>query len=154
MTTYVDANALVRYYLMQEGRDRLARALTDPAWPGTLPMPVTTLTRFEVPNAIERMVFATRNGGTARTTPEQAMVAQDDFDADLRLGTRCRPVPLTLEDIEREFDTLVRRYTAKHGFRTYDIIHVASALKLRCKRFLSFDAKANALAKLVGLKTL
>jgi hypothetical protein len=33
-------------------------------------------------------------------------------------------------------------------------MHVCSALKLRCKRFLSFDAKANALAKLVGLKTL
>ena len=57
---------------------------------------------------------------------------------------------MVLTDIESEFDSLVRRYTAKHGFRTYDIIHVASALKLRCKRFLSFDAKANALAKLVG----
>jgi predicted nucleic acid-binding protein len=37
---------------------------------------------------------------------------------------------------------------------TYDIIHVASALKLKCRRFLSFDAKANTLARLAGLKTL
>jgi predicted nucleic acid-binding protein len=61
---------------------------------------------------------------------------------------------LTLTDIEREFDSLVRRHTATHGFRTYDIIHVASALKLKCRRFLSFDAKANSLARLAGLKTL
>jgi predicted nucleic acid-binding protein len=100
------------------------------------------------------MVFETRNGGTARTSPELALVAQDDFETDLRTGTRFQLIPLTLTDIETEFDTLARRYTATHGFRTYDVIHVASALKLRCKRFLSFDAKANALAKLVGLKTL
>ena len=154
MTTYVDANALVRYYLMAEGRADMTRALSDPKMQPSLPVPVTTLVRFEVLNAIERMVFETRNGGTARTSPELALVAQDDFETDLRTGTRFQLIPLTLTDIETEFDTLARRHTAPHGFRTYDVIHVASALKLRCKRFLSFDAKANALAKLVGLKTL
>ena len=81
------------------------------------------------------------------------MVAQADFELQQKASQFLKVVHLTLTDIETEFDTLVRRYTAKHGFRTYDIIHVASALKLRCKRFLSFDAKANTLAKLVGLKT-
>jgi predicted nucleic acid-binding protein len=100
------------------------------------------------------MVFETRTGGTARVNPELAMMAESDFEADLADGRRFRPVPLSLTDIEVEFDTLVRRYTATHGFRTYDVVHVASALKLRCRRFFSFDAKANALAKLVGLRTL
>jgi predicted nucleic acid-binding protein len=47
----------------------------------------------------------------------------------------------------------VARYTARHGFRTYDILHVASARALGCSRFLTLDAKARKLARLVGLKT-
>jgi predicted nucleic acid-binding protein len=100
------------------------------------------------------MIFESRKGSGQRITPEWALLAHGDFEADLAAGVRLRRIPLTLTDIEREFDSLVRRHTATHGFRTYDIIHVASALKLKCRRFLSFDAKANSLARLAGLKTL
>lgn len=146
--TYLDSNALVRYYLHM-GREELLEAL-DAASVG---IPVTAITRLEVRNAIEMMVFQSKSGNAARVTPEIATLAQSDFDADLADGTRFRAHPLSLADIETEFDSLARRFTARHGFRTYDLIHVASALKLRSKRFLSFDAKANALAKLVGLRT-
>ncbi len=61
--------------------------------------------------------------------------------------------PLTLSEIERDVESLVARYTARHGFRTYDILHVASARALGCSRFLTFDAKAQKLAQLVGMKT-
>lgn len=154
MTTYIDANALVRYYLHIAGRERLVAALPAPAQRDSWPVPVTDLVRFEVGNAIERMVFETRHGGTAQITPEMAVVAHADFEADLAQKRLFLQVPLTLADIEPEFVSLVRRHTAKHGFRTYDIMHVSSAVALRCKRFLSFDAKANALAKLAGLETI
>lgn len=100
------------------------------------------------------MVFESRAGSCWRVSAEMAAVAQAEWSHQLSVGIFLRPVPLTLADIDTEFDTLVRRYTAALGFRTYDIVHVASALTPRCKRFLSFDAKANALAKLVGLKAL
>ncbi len=48
----------------------------------------------------------------------------------------------------------MRPYTASHGFRTYDLLHVSSALLLHCDVFWSFDPKANKLASLEGLKTL
>jgi predicted nucleic acid-binding protein len=154
MSAYVDANALVRYYLNFERREQLLVALGPSKSPASWPVPITDLLRFEVNNAIERMVFETRNGGTAQVTMEMGMVAHSDFETDISSGRFLMRTPLTLADIETEYDTLVRRYTATHGFRTYDVMHVCSALKLRCKRFLSFDAKANVLAKLVGLKTL
>jgi predicted nucleic acid-binding protein len=154
MKTYVDANALVQLYLHMPGEAAAMTFLSSAPASQALPCPITDLLRFEVGNAIERMVFESRHGSNQRITPESALLAQADFEADFTSGVRLRRVPLTLTDIETEFDALVRRYTAAHGFRTYDVIHVASALKLRCKRFLSFDAKANALAKLVGLKTL
>ncbi len=154
MNTYCDANALVRIYMVMPERGA-AEAFLHADEPCTIwPVPVSDLVRLEVSNAIERMVFESRTCGRWRTTPEMAMIAHAEFEADLRDGRRYRRNELTLTDIEHEFDSLVRRHTAKRGFRTYDIIHVASALKLKCRRFLSFDAKANALAKLAGLKTL
>ena len=154
MTTYADTNALVQIYLHMPGETTAMHFIRAVAVKDAVSCPVPDLLRFEVTNAIERMIFESRHGSGQRITPESALLARGDFEADFAAGLRLRRVPMVLTDIESEFDSLVRRYTAKHGFRTYDIIHVASALKLRCKRFLSFDAKANALAKLVGLKTL
>ena len=49
-------------------------------------------------------------------------------------------------DLERQFEELSFRHTARHGFRTYDLIHVASALLLGCDTFWTFDMKAARLA--------
>jgi len=154
MTTYPDTNALVQIYLHLPGETAAMDFIRAGAVRGAVTCPVSDLLRFEVANAIERMVFESRHGSGQRIKPESALLANGDFEADLAAGVWLRRIPLSLTDIEREFDSLVRMHTAKHGFRTYDIIHVASALKLKCRRFLSFDAKANALATLAGLKTL
>ena len=148
MKTYADANALVRLYLQSPDCLRVAKEM------GPGPVPVTDLIRFEVQNAIERMIFESRAGSFWRISPEVASLAQGDFIEQIKEGKLLKAVPLTLADLEGEFDSLVRRFTATHGFRTYDVMHVSSALALRCKRFVSFDAKANSLAKLVGLETI
>lgn len=153
MKTYADANALVRLHLNLPGKQAAISFLEAEGESGG-PIPVTDLLRFEFKNAVERMVFESRSGGQWRVTPEAAALAQTDFVLGLESGTVLRNVPLTLAQIEREFDSLVARHTAAQGFRTYDLIHVASAVTLRCRRFLSFDTKANALAKLVGLATM
>ena len=154
MSTYCDANAFVKSYLAMPEQPVAEAFLRSGSARGTWPVPVTDLLMFEVSNAIERMVFESRASGQWRITPEMAMVAHDDFEADLRTGKRLKLTPLSLSEVGEDFDKLVRRHTAAHGFRTYDIIHVASALKLQCRRFLSFDQKANQLARLVGLVTL
>jgi predicted nucleic acid-binding protein len=153
MITYIDANAVVQMYLHLPGEERASRFLATENVNESLQHPMTDLLRCEITNAIERMVFESKQGKTPRISAEVAMMAHADLEADLQSGGRWKRVPLSLSDIELEFDTLSRRYTAMHGFRTYDLIHVASALKLRCRRFLSFDQKANALAQLMGLKT-
>lgn len=153
MKTYVDANAFIRLYLDLPGSLETEKALKEPGTAKFGPILITQLLQFEITNGLERMVFESRQGGQWRVTTETAACALADFNEDLVAGIFILPSPLTLAEIDPEFTSLVARYTAKHGFRTYDMLHVASALKLRCKRFFSFDAKANALAKLVGLKT-
>ena len=154
MNTYCDANALVKIYMTMPERGVAEAFLNAEAARLVWPVPVTSLVRLEVTNAIERMVFESRTSGQWRASPEMALLAHSEFEADLMNGQSFQRIELSLGDIEVEFDSLVRRFTARRGFRTYDIIHVAPALKLHCRRFLSFDVKANALAKLVGLETL
>ena len=61
-----------------------------------------------------------------------------------------RPAQAPYSRLKEQFEELALRHTAKHGFRTYDLLHVASALLLGCDTFWSFDAKAKKLAKLAG----
>lgn len=153
MRTYVDANVLIHLYLDFDGsgtaRDLLTGSEGRTAWP----FPVTPLLRFEVINGLQRMVFESRTRGQWRVSPEAAAAAWAEFSEHLDDGTFLQRTPLTLQDIEPEFDALAARHTARGGFRTYDVMHVASARTMRCKRFLSFDGKAKSLAKLEGLKT-
>ena len=114
---------------------------------------MTDLLRFEVTNAIHRMVFESRSGGPWRVTAESAALGLAEFSQHLKEGTFLRRSPLTLAELEPEFISMAPRYTPKLGFRTYDILHVASAVALRAGRFISLDAKANELARLVGLET-
>jgi predicted nucleic acid-binding protein len=153
MKTYVDANALVRLYLNLPGSDEMHELIKGAEGRRMWPVPVPRLLQFEITNSIQRMEFESRTGGQWRVTPEIAACAHADFDEDLKCEVFLKRTPLSLADIEPEFLSLTARFTAKHGFRTYDVIHIASALTLRCRRFLSFDAKALKLAKLVGLHT-
>lgn len=118
------------------------------------PLPVTWLLRMEFTNALQRLVFETRHGTQRlRVTPESAMLAEAEFIREAEGGILAREQALALDDLEAVFDMLARRHTAKHGFRTYDLFHVASAVVLGCDTFWSFDAKAKKLAQLEGLKT-
>jgi len=118
------------------------------------PLPITWLLRMEFTNALQRLIFETRQGTQQlRVTPESAMLAEAEFIKETEDGLLAREQSLALEDLEAVFDMLARRHTAKHGFRTYDLLHVASALLLACDTFWTFDVKAKKLARLEGLKT-
>jgi predicted nucleic acid-binding protein len=47
---------------------------------------------------------------------------------------------------------LSRKHTPKLGTRSLDVLHVASALELGMKRFVTFDEPQGRLASAVGLK--
>ena len=81
------------------------------------------------------------------------MIAEAEFLKEIEAGDFAAERPLDLAELEPVFDLLAHRHTAKHGFRTYDILHVASAILLGCDTFWSFDTKALKLAKLEGLQT-
>ncbi len=153
MTAYVDTNLLVRMYLEMPGCEEAVALINSQTARNSWPFPVTDLLRFETINAYQRMVFESRTVGGWRVTPESAAMAHADFDQDLSAGLFLAPTSLTLQDMKQEFEMLVARHTARDGYRTYDLLHVAAARSMGCERFLTFDAKAKKLATLVGMQT-
>lgn len=113
---------------------------------------VTWLHRLEIVNALQQCVFLTKQGmQQLRVTPELAAAAEARFFDEVDMGIRYQHSLISSESLEAVFQNLSHLHTAKEGFRTYDILHVASALVLGCDTFWSFDAKAKKLAKLEGL---
>lgn len=153
MKPYPDTNFFTRLYLALPDSGEADRLLEQAMAGGAEAMPVTWLHRVETANAFQLSVFVGRLPGQTHVTAEQAASAWAGFCEDLRAGAFFRAVPLAMEKLEREFEELALRHTAKHGFRTYDLLHVASARVLGCDTFWSFDPRASKLARLEGLTT-
>jgi predicted nucleic acid-binding protein len=108
---------------------------------------------LETINAFQLLVFTSNQSPhQTRVTQEQAGAALAIFRGDLSNASFFRQIVLPLDNLERQFEELALRHSARHGFRTYDLLHVASALILKCDTFWSFDPKASKLAALEGLK--
>lgn len=150
MKPYADTNFFTRVYLdlpESAAADRLMATARDGETP---PLPVTWLHRLELVNAFELSVWLGKQGGHPVVTAQQAAVAIVTFSEDVRAGEFLRFVRPDLVALGSMFEEMAQRHTARHGFRTYDIMHVASARLLGCNHFFSFDQRACKLAALEG----
>lgn len=130
-----------------------AQSLCDRLLESTLKLQVTRLLRLELTNALQRLIFEARHGVQNLTiSREMASAVRGEFDDALEEGHFLQWCVIPEDHLEQMFDSLAYRFTATHGFRTYDILHVASALVLGCDTFWSFDDRAKKLAELVGLQ--
>jgi predicted nucleic acid-binding protein len=152
MKPYADTNVFSRFYLRLSESEEITGWLKEAQSEGSAPLPVTWLHRIETLNAFQLYVFAGKAGGQTWVTPERAAAAHAMFRADLAQPTFLRAVQIELPRLEGQFEELALRHSAKYGFRTYDLLHVASALLLACDTFWSFDPKASKLAFLEGLR--
>ncbi len=152
MRPYADSNFFTRVYLALPKSEITVVLLSEAARAAAPPLPITWLHRLEVLNAMEQQVFVSKLQGQPRITFQQAAAAQASFREDLGQSDFLQRALLDQEKLATIFETISLRHTARHGFRVYDVIHVASALLLECDTFWSFDVKAARLAKLEGLK--
>ena len=150
MSIYADTNFITRLYL-----ERPETAHAESIFSVEKPLlPITWLTRLEVINAFEQSVLTCFGQTQARISAELAAACQQQFRDDLSQGVAMRLVSVSQAEVSAKFEEIALRHTARHGFRAYDILHVASAFILECRSFWSFDKKACQLAKLEGLKVI
>lgn len=152
MKPYADTNFFTRAYLKLPDSGEADCLLAMAAEGKANPLPVTWLHRIETINAFQLHIFFARSPGQPYVTPEQAALALANYRDDLQRATFLTPAAIATVELERQFEDLSLRHTARYGFRTYDLLHVASALVLKCDGFWSFDPKASKLAALEGLK--
>jgi predicted nucleic acid-binding protein len=152
MTPYADSNFFTRVYLQLTESEQADRLLRLAEQRKAAALPLTWLHRVEIANAFRLHVFQSANAGQPYITLRQAEQALGHFRSDMQRSEFVRQIEIPFEQLEKRFEELSVRRTTRHGFRTYDLLHVSSALVLGCDTFWSFDGKASRLARLEGLK--
>ena len=152
MALYCDTNLLIRLYCEMPDSSQTIERLKSLRRSRDTRLHITWLHQLEMANALQQLVFFARNGRGIRMTPERATIALADFDEDLSTGHGLIQSPVAVGELVRATRELSLRHTASHGFRAYDIAHIACAHLLGCESFWSFDVKACKLANLEGLK--
>ena len=109
------------------------------------PLIFTPLHRIEVRNALRNVT--TRGDMTS----SELRLAFLQLDEDLRDGILVH-VPVEWTDVFRRADELSETHAIREGQRTIDFLHVAIALEVKARTFLSFDNRQRKLAKAAGLE--
>lgn len=107
---------------------------------------LTPLGEAEFTNAVQLQVFR------EQWTRREARLVQEQFQQHQAAGV-FRIEPLGTEVWEKAL-VLSRRYSAKLGTRTLDLLHVAAALVLGPDAFYTFDERQRRLAKAERLRVL
>lgn len=123
-----DSNAREAFRLMEHSRVLL--------W--------TPWQRVEINNALRAMLYRKQITASQFTGVEKSMRSLVESGV-------LAPCPLPAYALWQEAEKLSIAHTASTGVRTLDLLHVAAARVLRCKRFLTFDTRQNALARSAGL---
>jgi predicted nucleic acid-binding protein len=110
-------------------------------------LPVTRFGRAELVNAVYLAVHRKQ----IDVAVAQAAIA--DFDADVRDGRLAVVDVLWRRTLDLAAELGAER-TAVLGTRTLDVLHVATAIALEARRFVSYDGRQARLAKAVGLHVL
>jgi predicted nucleic acid-binding protein len=139
VSIYADTSFLVSLYVLDahspEASNYMQRA--------ELPILLTPLNELEFVNALHLRIF--RKDLKEGEAKSAIALFRKDMEAGI-LGLRS----LSASTFERA-KSIARRRTASSGTRTFDVLHVASALVLQANTFCTFDRNQRQLAKEEGL---
>jgi predicted nucleic acid-binding protein len=138
---YPDTSFLVSLYideLNSEAGQTYADTLAEP-------LTFTAFHRLEFRTALRGRVF-------------RKNLSDDELRQALRLSDKhlvegfLRHTPFIWSDALREAERLGEAYVVETGVRSGDLFHVASAVVLGAREFVTFDQRQTALARRAGLK--
>ena len=141
MNAYFDSAIIAKLYVQESNSADAARLVST----DTAPYVLTHWQDIEVRNALRLKLFR------REITAEELDVSLAAFDEDIASGRWQRP-DYRLADIHDRATLLSTLHTAETGCRTLDIFHVAAALIIGTREFMSLDERQRELAKREGLK--
>jgi predicted nucleic acid-binding protein len=137
---YADPSALLKLYIHQPESRQMS------AWRSRVkgPLHITHHGRVEIINGICLAAFRKYIDADGMAD------ALGSFDEDFAEGRYSQADLLWRAALQRAGD-LSRKHTAALGCRSLDVLHVASALELGLKQFLTFDRRQQELAQAAAL---
>ena len=141
MKTYFDTGVLIKAYVPEADSPK-ALVLIRQVKP---PIPITHLHNIEIRNALRLKC------GRGEITEIEMKASLRLFDDDIAAGRLERP-PYELAGLFQRAESLSGKHAISTLARTLDILHVAAALEIGCKQFVSFDKRQRNLAGREQLK--
>jgi predicted nucleic acid-binding protein len=138
---YADPSAILKLYLHQPDSARMS------AWRARVggAIAVTHHGRVEIINAICLAAF--RKYITVEAMRDALASLEEDF-----VAGRYAPADLLWRAALKRAADLSQKHTPTLGCRSLDVLHVASAMELDFKYFLTFDRRQQRLAHVAGLR--
>lgn len=141
--TYVDPSALRALYVADPRSRAMARWRTQLGG-------VVSITRFGYAELINAIALGQFRGDYAEA---ECAGAINDVETDLAEG-RLRWADLLWRAALDRSATLSREHASHLGTRSLDVLHVASALELNARWFVTYDRRQARLAQMCGLTLL
>jgi predicted nucleic acid-binding protein len=138
---YPDTSFLCAFYVKQSNSTSAA------AYAATMrePIQVTVFLAYEFRQSLRFQVWRHAANPREGIAPADAQAALVQFEADLAQGIAVL-VPCNFQEVFRRAEDLSKNHTTKGGHRSFDVLHVATALHLGAREFLTFDANQRKLA--------
>lgn len=144
---YPDTSFLCALYIPQSNSTR-AIAFAEGL---SVPLQSTSLLFYEFRQSMQFQVFRHSNDESLGYPLNIARAAMAALQSDVKAGLY-RHAAVDWAEVHQIAERLALQHTARGGHRSFDILHVASALHLGVAEFLTFDANQKKLAKAEGLK--
>jgi len=141
MVAYADTSFLYSLY-GHDANSAEARTMGEAL---EVPLAFTPLQRHELRNAFRLAVFR------KVMTVERCEAVLVEIEADSKTGVLVE-TPVSSADVYAGAEALSVAHTQALGTRGFDVLHVAAAIALGTKVFLTFDIRQKALAVKAGLK--
>ncbi len=145
--TYPDTSFLCALYVAQSTSTRaLAFMQCQPT-----ALISTSLLLYEFRQSVHFQVFRHSKDATQGYPLSVAKAALSTLQANISAGV-FRQGRVDWADVHKIAERLTFKYTVKGGHRSFDILHVASAIHLGATEFLTFDGNQKKLAEAEGLR--
>lgn len=147
MIAFPDTSFLCAIYRRQDNSPAAAahfKAMSEP-------LHVSSLLLYEFRQSVRFQAWLNSRDKTKGFPQADCDRALANLQTDLDTGALVL-VAVEWADVHSRAEDLSKRHTTAGGHRSLDVLHVATALHLKAREFLTFDANQRKLAAAEGLK--
>ncbi len=144
--TYPDTSFLCALYIAQDSSLRAIRHMKGQAEP----LISTSLLFFEFRQSVQFQVFRHSKDPRHGYPRHVAQIALMTLQMNATAGV-FRQAAVDWAEVHRIAERLAFQHTLSGGHRSFDILHIATALHLGAREFLTFDENQKKLAEAEGL---